>query len=262
MSLPVFLILIASLVAGPPASFAGAETATEWLTRSQTARFPGRTLRATFVMRVTPREGAPIERRGATMRQSRGAGLADQLFVINEPNNLKDLTLLSRDRAGEPAAQWLYMPVYRRARRVSLQASSDAFVGSDFTYQDFGRVRIEVGSHTLGGESEFRGRRCIVVETVADDASVPYRRLRTTLDRETALPLQLEYYDGEGQRTRVGVIEKIDTIAGFPTPVEMSITNEASGSRSTVTLNGAVYDVDIDPTLFTVEHLESSSREH
>jgi hypothetical protein len=252
---------VVALLALPPAGARAEDSAVDWLRRSQAARFPGRDMRAGFVMYIEQKDGPRLKRRGLALRRNRDADLADRLFVVHAPENLKELALLSQDQAGAPAAQWLYMPVYRRARRVSVQASTDAFVGSDFMYVDFGRVRVEAGEHRLKGSTEVDGRACVVVETLNDDPSLPYRTLRSTLDRDNALPLRLEYLDEKGELTRVGTIDSVAMIEGWPTPTSLSVRTLREGSRSILKLANVDYDVGLDPSLFTVESLEGAAKE-
>ncbi len=252
---------VAILLALAPAGAGAEESADQWLRRSQAARFPARDMRAGFVMYIEQKDGPRLKRRGVALRRTREGELADRLFVVQAPENLKELALLSHDQAGAAAAQWLYMPVYRRARRVSVQAATDAFVGSDFMYVDFGRVRPEAGAHRLKGSTEVEGRPCVVVETVTLDSSLPYRTLLSTLDRENALPLRLEYMDEKGELTRVATIDSIAAIEGWPTPITLSVRTVREGSRSILKLANVDYDVGLDPSLFTVENLEGASKE-
>jgi hypothetical protein len=200
--------------------------------------------------------GMRLRRKGVAFRRTRGDGLADRLFVITAPEHLKGLALLSEDRHDKPAVQYLYVPAYRRARRVALHAAGDAYVGSSFTYADFGRVHVEAGRHRIQGTAELSGHACVVIETVTEDPNLPYTRLVSTLDRETALPLRSEYYDRNGHLTRVGSLDEIATIGGWPTPIRISMTDRRTGGRSTITLRDVQYDVGLDEDLFTVAHLE------
>jgi hypothetical protein len=207
-------------------------------------------------MLIEEPDGTRLRRKGVAFRRTRDDGLADRLFVITAPDNLRGLALLSEDRQGAPAVQYLYVPAYRRARRVALHAAGDAYVGSNFTYADFGRVHIEAGEHRIQGTAELNGHPCVVVETTTKDENLPYARLVSTLDRETALPLRSEYYDGNGRLTRVGSLDEITTIGGWPTPIRISMTDRRDGGRSTIMLRGVQYDVGLDQDLFTVGHLE------
>lgn len=250
-------LLLCSVLATHPAPLA-AETAAEWLQRSQAARFPGRDYRARFAILIRTPEGTQLRRKGTAYRltHDRGPGLADRLFVISGPDSLRGLALLSKDAAGQPAVQWLYIPAYRRARRVAVHAAGDGFVGSDFTYADLGRVRIEAGTHRLRGTTNVHGRPCVVVETTSTDPNLPYARLVSSLDEESALPLRNEYYDAAGHLTRVGTLDRIETIAGWPTPLTISMADRRTGGRSTIHLENVRYDEGLDAELFTVRYLE------
>ncbi len=255
--LPVLLLsLVTGLGGMADAGPARAQTAAEWLRRSQAARFPGRDMRASFVMYVEQQGGRRLKRRGTMLRRTRADGLADRLFAVEAPPQFAGLALLSHDRADAPEAQWLYMPAYRRARRVALHAASDTFISSDFVYADFGRVRVEAATHRLGDERRVEGRSCVVVESVTDDTTLPYHTLVSTLDRDNALPLRLEYFDGKGTLERVATLERIAVIDGRPTPVSLTMHTTATDGRTTIKLSNVQYDVDLDPSVFTVEGLE------
>jgi hypothetical protein len=257
--LPAVLLLSLATGLGVPtgAAPAPADTAVEWLRRSQAARFPGRDMRASFVMYVEQQMGRRLKRRGTLMRLTRPDGLADRLLVVEAPPQFAGLALLSQDRTGAPEAQWLYMPAYRRARRVALQAVSDRFIGSDFVYADFGRVRVEAATHRLRDDRRIDGRSCAVVESVTGDPTLPYHTLVSVLDRDNALPLRLEYFDEKGTLARVGTLDSIAVIGEWPTPVSITLHTTATGSRSTLKLSGVRYDVGLDPSHFTVESLEN-----
>jgi hypothetical protein len=233
-------------------------TAEDWLRKSQAARFPAQDQRARFVILIEQSDGTMLKRKGMAYRRTRSDGLADRLFVVRSPDSLSGLALLSKDRAAGPAVQWLYVPTYRRARRVAIHGAGDAFVGSDFTYADFGRVRIEAGTHRLSGEETVGGRPCVMIETMNQHPTLPYAKLISALDRVQALPLRTEYYDEHGRLTRVGSLDEIVEIDGWPTPVRITMTNEVDGGHSTIKLVDVRYNVGIEPGLFTVENLEKT----
>jgi outer membrane lipoprotein-sorting protein len=165
------------------------------------------------------------------------------------------VAVLSKDHPADPTMHWLYLPMYRRVRRVASPGSGDV-LGSDFTYADLGRVRIEAGEHRLKGNMEVEGRPCVVIATTNNDASLPYSRLVFMLDREHALPLRTEYYDDDGRLTRVASLGRIVDIDGRMTPLRISMTNTLVGGRSIIKLEDVRYNVGLDPSLFRVESIE------
>jgi hypothetical protein len=213
---------------------------------------------AQFVMHIERADGQRLRRKGTALRLTRGDGIADRLFVIRSPTRLDGLALLSKDVPAKPAAQWLYLPTYRRARRIAIHGAGDAYVGSDFYYADLGRVRLEAGRHRLKGDAQVAGRTCMVVDTTNMDRNLPYARFVSMLDRQHALPLRIDYYDENGHLTRKFSLDKITTIRGWPTPLMISVDDKKDGGRSIIKLRDVRYDVGLSPGIFTVGYLEQS----
>lgn len=251
-ALSAMVCLAAVLASGD----SGADDAGQWLSRSQIARFPGDDMQAVFALRIERSDGKVVERAGRVMRRTRGGGLADRIYVIDKPSSLTGLAFLSKDVAGNPADQWLYLPAYKRVRRVAVHGAGDAFIGSDFIYADFGRVRQEAGRHSVIGDRILDGHSCVLVETLNLDSALPYTRTVSTIARDTALPLLVEFFSGDGRLLRRGLLEGVVDVDGHPTPMRISMANEELGSRSVLSLSGVGYDRGLSAELFTVESLE------
>jgi hypothetical protein len=244
------------LALSPAAQLRAEPSAVEWLERSQAARFPGRTMVASFRLEIFRADGSTFVRRGKSYRASRSPALADRLVVITDPPSIAGLALLSKDAEGGPADQWLYLPAYRRARRVAVHGAGDAFVGSDFYYADLARVRTDAGEHSLGGTETIEGRECVVVRSRILDAGLPYGRVETLLDRSNALPLRVRYYDRDGTLLRVAALARVESVGGRATPLTMTMRNVETGGRSELTLDRVEYEEPLADDLFSIERLE------
>lgn len=256
LALSVTTALFAVALLSAPPSRAESPSAEQWLERSQEARFPGDSMTADFTLEVVRPDGSKLERKGRSVRATREAKLADRIFVITEPRTIAGMTLLSKDVLGGPANQWLYLPAYKRVRRVAIHGAGDAFVGSDFYYADLARVRVEAGNHSINGEVTVAGRPCVLLETHNDDPLLPYGRTVTSLDKENMLPLRVEYYDRKGVLVKVGTIDAVESHGGYPTPTKLSMRNEVTKSLSRIVLGDVSYDAELDDAMFTVERLE------
>jgi hypothetical protein len=249
------IALAIGVVAAVPC-LADSPSAEEWLERAQKARFPADNMVADFTLEIVRSDGSTLERKGRSVRATRDHELADRLFVITAPRSIAGMALLSKDVPGAPANQWLYLPAYRRVRRVAVHGAGDAFVGSDFYYADLARIRLEAGEHSIKGEETVAGRPCVLLETRNNDPLLPYGRTVTALDKENVLPLRVEYYDRKDVLLKVGTIDSVESHGGHPTPLSVSMRNEATRSRSRIVLHHVSYDTEIDDAIFTVERLE------
>lgn len=258
--LPALLLLL-----GASPAFASEVTGEgrQWLQRSQGARFPAADMRASFEMLVVLSDGSRLSRRGTAYRRNGEGALADRLYVFREPSSLNGLALLSRDRQGKAADQWLYLPAYGRARRVAMHTAGDAFVGSDFYYSDLARVRVEDGTHRLLGErpcaadGSLAGKpACVAVATTDLPGGYPWGSVVNFIDKSNALPRRVEYYDRDDDLARVMTIDRVITVQGFATPLSITMKTVASAGYSTLTLDGISYDLGLEADTFLVEALE------
>ncbi|MFQ5478596.1 MAG: outer membrane lipoprotein-sorting protein, partial [Candidatus Binatia bacterium] len=248
------------LVLGLAQPAPSADGAVVWLLRSQRARFPASDMRATFVLTVEGATGKVLRREGRILRRSKGGDLADRLYVFDAPEAIRGLALLSRDVEGGPSDQWLYLPAYGKARRVALHGTGDAFVGSDFSYGDLGRVRIEDGRHRLDkGRACGAAGDCVVVETTGQSRSYPYGRVVNFIDPDDYLPRRVEYYDRGGALSKVLTVDETATVGGFATPTLITMRSQRSGGKSRLRLRDVAYDVGLTQEAFTVERLQDLS---
>ncbi len=262
---PSTVVILALLLSAGAAVAAGDATLNgrQWLQRSQLARFPAADMKASFEMLVVLSDGSRLSRRGTAYRRNGEGALADRLYVFREPASLNGLALLSRDRQGKAADQWLYLPAYGRARRVAMHTAGDAFVGSDFFYSDLARVRVEDGTHRVLGErpcvadgSLADKSACVAVATTDLPGGYPWGRVLSIIDKHNALPRRVEYYDRDGKLARVMTIDRVSTVEGFATPRSITMKTVASAGYSTLTLAEVSYDLGLEADTFSIEALE------
>ncbi len=131
---------------------------------------------------------------------------------------------------------WVYVPSFRRVRRVSTAQRTDAVVGTDFTFDDLfsfdgivpqyewtclreaeilaptnTRVRAypyqrnhDFGPYGLSyADDRWELRHALVVRMVPKNADHPYQRKDLYLDRQTLVPLYSFAYDRKGELWKI-----------------------------------------------------------
>ncbi len=71
--------------------------------------------------------------REATVKQK---GTEKRIFKFQAPADMKGVGVL----ALEDDVMYVYMPAFRKVRRLASSAKNDSFMGSDFTYEDMGAL--------------------------------------------------------------------------------------------------------------------------
>lgn len=135
------------------------------------------------------------------------------LMRLLEPPEVADMSVLVRESAagslealGARGTEiFLFLPELNRVRRVSVHQATTSLFGTAFGYADFDRLQGQVRASRVEtrGRSTIAGRPVWLVEAhppVPEES--PYTKIVSHVDVETCLPLQAEFYDAKGERTK------------------------------------------------------------
>ena len=179
------------------------------------------------------------------------------LARFTAPPDLRDTALLVLEQDGRPDDYFLYLPALDRVRRVSGAQRSDSFMGTDLTYEDLERRRID----------EFEDLRA-VAGTVAGEGVVlvsgrprhpaGYERVEFAIAPGDAVLLETRY-TAKGSSSPFKVIrfprEHLHEQGGYSVPRRISVSNLRKGTETEVTVEMLEIDPDVDLRLFTTDAL-------
>jgi hypothetical protein len=174
---------------------------------------------------------------------------------------VKGTGLLSVEQPGSDEEQWLYLPAFKKTRRVGQSELGDRFVGTDFFYEDLKRRKVGDYAHTLLEGSAVDGQDCFVVESVPTAPAVvketPYGKSQTWLRKDTLAPVRVRLFDRKLEPlkqldfTQLVAVSKTAWRANTVTVVDLKRKH-----RTVVTIS----EREVKPTaddVFTVRQLES-----
>lgn len=172
--------------------------------------------------------------------------------------NTRFLTVENTDRADD---QWIYLPALRRIRRIASGEQDSSFMGSDFSYSDmsYGRERLDESDHEYSGNEVLDGRTCALVESTAlPDSSSGYRRQVSWVDRQTWIPLRVEFYRSAGEGpAKVLTAADLEEVDGRWLARRLTMTTTQSGHRTELHITRARYGLPLAPGYFTTAFLET-----
>lgn len=181
-----------------------------------------------------------IYQKGADRRMARFLSPADQ----------KGISVLSLP----DGSIYLYLPAYKKVKRIASHVKNSSFAGTDFTYEDMEAVKYaEKYTASLGPGDD----RHFVLDLVPRDArEASWSRLRLWVLKDCFVPVTVEYYDRKGalaRRLTGGAVEKID---GYWLAREREMHDLGTGHRSRMVLTNLRFDSGLSDELFTTRYLE------
>jgi len=241
---PRVLAALALLLFARPAA---ATDVTDVLARMRRAIEPGRDMRASFELVMTNAQGERVRWGGQFYRL--GGLQAKKRLVFDSPVDLRGVSVSVQRTDGARDRTRIYLPFVRRVREIESDMRGESFLGTDFNFEDLGLEELEFHEHALRGEEELHGRACWRVESVPD-RSWWYGRIARCIDKKDYLPRLAQYYDPAGLLYKVRTFERVETIDGHPTPVDVLMEVIPGHTSSRLVLRDIEYDTGLQDELF------------
>ncbi len=102
--------------------------------------------------------------------------------------------------SGKNAEQWIYLPVLRKIRRVSVRDLADSFLGSDLTYGDISYRDVKADDHKLIRiDKDKNGQEYFVIASTPKDSDYQYSKRISWYSRASnaneCVKVRVDYYD-------------------------------------------------------------------
>jgi hypothetical protein len=130
--------------------------------------------------------------------------LLSVLLRVEMPRDLSGASYLVRHRT-EGEETYMFLPSLQRVRRINGNTAGGPLFGTSFSYSDFRQIAsgFDASAGTLDGSAELEGRATTVVSMQPSGAEpAPYSLIRSWVDRQTCVPLKVEFYQGAAVRKR------------------------------------------------------------
>jgi len=263
----VAIVASALLIAFPLA--ARAETAREMLDKAKTvnhARKPKDVSQRAKMTLVNAREGDRArELKMYSKTYPDDTGKAITFFL--SPSEVKGVAFLVWAYPDRDDDQWIYLPEFRRSRRITTNTRRQSFQGSDFSYQDLELLNeiadwseADATSKVLKDSDTIDGVPCTAIELLPQHKDLEYGRLVIWLDRADSTIRKMDLY----QTTDAGPAKSLTlgdfhTIDGVPTPQRIEMQNLAKCSKTIMELSEIRYNAGLDDEIFTERYLARGS---
>jgi outer membrane lipoprotein-sorting protein len=181
-----------------------------------------------------------IWQKGADRRVARFLSPADQ----------KGISVLSLP----DGSIYLYLPAYKKVKRIASHVKNSSFAGTDFTYEDMEAVKYadKYTASLAPGDGEH-----YVLDLVPRDAQeAAWSRLRIWALKDSFLPVTVEYYDRKGTLARRLTSGAVEKIKGYWVAREREMHDLLTDHRSRMVLTNLRFDSGLSDQLFTTRYLE------
>lgn len=226
-----------------PASKLAAGELSKLLAKVDKREASGDDMKARMDLLLINKAGSKRRRRAIFFQK----GKAKRLVQFKAPATEAGITVLVRGNNIH-----LYLPRFRRIRRIATHVKNQPFMGSDLSFDDMGSLQYSARYKVTSGQREGDKIRL----TLVPKGSSAYSKLKMWLRTKDHVLVQIDYIDKKGKPVKRMVRTKFKKIKGFFIPEETTYTDLRSSHRTVVKLSKISINAGISRRYFTLRYLK------
>lgn len=148
---------------------------------------------------------------------------------------------------------WLYMPAFKKAVKITLLSKSQAFTGTDFSYEDMSGTSYEERyTPRILDDSDPNAYK---IELMPKSMKTKYSKIILYLNKANFYPHRMEYYDANKTHFKNADYEYVKK-GSYWYAAKVLMTNIKKNHSTEIQLNDMKFDQGLSDDEFTVENLK------
>ncbi len=150
---------------------------------------------------------------------------------------------------------YLYMPAFRKVRRIASSIKNEDFMGTDFSYEDMSQTRF-VPDYQAKLVTADSGDLYVLELTPKPQADVSYSKLVLYVRKDNYVYTKVEYYNKAGKLEKVLTVENIEKVGPYWVGKRMEMKNLRKNHRTVLNLSKIQFDQGLKDNVFTQRNLK------
>ena len=174
-----------------------------------------------------------------------------RMVRFSAPSDMKGTRVLVLSRQ----QMWVYLPAYKKVRRVASHVKQQGFMGTTYSDEDMSTTQFGgVYSATLVSETETDAQLRLTPKPGAESG---YAHAEKVVRKDIMLPSEIRYFNESGQHLKTEARTEYDCSEKLCTPKKMKMTDHTRGDAWTVLeANSRKVNQGVADSIFTVRNLE------
>lgn len=148
------------------------------------------------------------------------------------PADVKGTKLLTWAHDDKDDDQWLYLPAFKRVKRIASSVKSGSFMGSEFTYEDLGGQSIEKYNFKWIKDDKLDGVKLSVVERIPKESNSGYSKQIVWFDLSKHISHKVEYYDRKSELLKTAIFKEPKKVGKYWRSMHVEMSNHQTRKKS------------------------------
>ena len=179
-----------------------------------------------------------------------------QMIWFLEPADDKGISFLKIEHDDRDDEMRMWLPAFKKIRRISAKKRSDSFMGSDMSYEDMSSRQLDEFKFILIGQEVSDSIACHLLESIPrEHMRTEYSRHITWVDSTLLIPIKEESFDKSGQLLKEKYFS-YTIIKEYQILTKVHVTNIQKNHSTTLNFDNIELDTDVNDDLFHERHLK------
>ena len=152
---------------------------------------------------------------------------------------------------------YLYMPAFKKIRRIASHVKHQSFMGTDFSYDDISTT--EYTKHYTGKLLKETDKKYIIEAKRKKSSDKEYDKLKMWVDKTSFLPTKVEMYK-KNKLKKVMINNKIEKIGKYWMATDIVMTNVKKKHKTRLKMENLKFDKAVPGSIFTKRFLKRNVR--
>ena len=183
-----------------------------------------------------------------------------QILWFLSPADDKGISYLKIEHENRDDEIRLWLPAFKKIRRISAKKKADSFMGSDLSYEDMTSRQNKDYDFIIIKEESFRNQSCYLLQSKPKNGiKSEYSRHLTWITKDSYLPLKEESYDNKNKLLKMKEFKYI-LMDSFNLVNEIFVENIQKKSNTRLTLSNLRINTNVKDNLFQEKNMKRLPR--
>ena len=183
-----------------------------------------------------------------------------QILWFLSPADDKGIAYLKIEHKNKDDEIRLWLPAFKKIRRISAKKKADSFMGSDLSYEDMTSRQIEDYNFTIIKEDNINNQDCYVMKSEPKKGiKSEYSKHLTWVTKDKYLPVKEESYDNENKLLKAKSFKYVN-LNSFDLVSEIFVENMQKKTNTLLKLSNLRVNTNVKDNLFQEKNMKRLPR--
>ena len=179
-----------------------------------------------------------------------------QIIWFLSPADDKGVSFLKIEHDDRDDEMRMWLPAFKKIRRISAKKRSDSFMGSDMSFEDLSSRQMNEFQFFLIGQEVYESRTCHLLKSIPNEhIRTEYSHHVTWVDSTLLIPLKEESFDKSGQLLKEKYFS-YTIIKEYHILTKVHVTNIQKNHSTTLNFDNIELDTGVADDLFHERYLK------